>query len=74
MKEELSEEMVYIRVDIPVPTFFRDAMLQIDPEFKGLGEKLSEILAEEFARMQAQTGGSDESPNPTRGQGNNRYH
>ena len=74
MKEELSEEMVYIRVDIPVPTFFRNIMLEIDPTFEGLGEKLSEILADEFNRMRAQTGDSVESPNPTRGQGSNRYH
>ena len=74
MKEELSEEMVYIRVDIPVPIFFRNIMLEIDPTFEGLGEKLSEILAEEFNRMRAQTGDSDESPNTTRRQGSNRYH
>ena len=74
MKEELSKEMVYIRVNIPVSTVFRDAMLEVDPQFEGLGEKLSQILAEEFNRMLAQTEDSDESPNPTRGEGSNRYH
>ena len=72
--KELPGEMVYIRVDIPVPTFFRNIMLEIDPTFEGLGEKLSEILAEEFNRMRAQAEGSDESPNPAREQGSNRYH
>ena len=74
MKEELSKEMVYIRVDIPVPTFFRDIMLEVDPEFEALGEKLSQLIAEDFNKMQAQAGDSDESPNPTGGQGSNRYH
>ena len=74
MKEELSEEMVYITVDIPVPTFFRDAMLVVDPELEGLGQKLSQILAEEFNRLRAQAGDRGESPHPIRGQGSNQFH
>jgi hypothetical protein len=74
MKEELSEEMVYIRVDIPVPTFFRNIMLEIDPEFEDLGKKLSQLIAEDFRNELTSTEASDESPNTTRRQGSNRYH
>ncbi len=36
MKEPLPAGMVYINVDIPVSEAFRNAMIQLDPEFEGL--------------------------------------
>ena len=74
MKELLPEGMVYITVDIPVSTIFRDAMLEVDPEFEGLGKKLSQLLADEFNSAMAMTKVNDESPYPTRGQGSKRSH
>ena len=74
MKEELSEEMVYIRVDIPVPTFFRNIMLEIDPQFEGLGEKLSQLIAEDFRHELTSTEASDEISYPRKKGETKRYH
>ena len=74
MKEELPGGMVYITLDISVSTVFRDELLQVDPEFEALGEKLSQLIAEDFRNELTSTEVSDESPNPTRRQGSNRYH
>jgi hypothetical protein len=74
MKEELPEEMVYIRVDIPVPTFFRDAMLEVDPEFEDLGKKLSQLIAEDFRNELTSTEASDEISYPRKKDETKRYH
>ena len=74
MKELLPEGMVYITVDIPVSTIFRDAMLEVDPEFEGLGKKLSQLLADEFNSAMAMTEDSDENASLTKGYGSNRSH
>ena len=74
MKEELSEEMVYIRVDIPVPTFFRDTLLQVDPGFEALGEKLSQLIAEDFRNELTSTEASDEISYPRKKDETKRYH
>ena len=60
MKEELPEGMVYITLDIPISTVFRDELLQVDPEFEALGEKLSQLIAEDFGNALTSTEASDE--------------
>jgi hypothetical protein len=74
MKEELPEGMVYITLDIPVSTVFRDELLQVDPEFEALGEKLSQLIAEDFGNALTSTEASDETSYLIKKDEKNRYH
>jgi hypothetical protein len=66
--------MVYINVDIPVSEGFRNAMIQLDPEFEGLGMRLSQLLWEDFSNVRALAADTNTVPSPERGRGSNRVH
>jgi hypothetical protein len=74
MKEPLPVGMVYINVDIPVSEAFRNAMIQLDPEFEGLAMRLSQLLWEDFSKVRALADDTNEGPSPGRGRGSNLIH
>jgi len=74
MQETLPVGMVYINVDIPVSEAFRNAMIQLDPEFDGLAMRLSQLLWEDFSKVRALAADTNAVPSPERGRGSNRIH
>lgn len=74
MKEPLPVGMVYINVDIPVSEAFRNAMIQLDPEFEGLAMRLSMLLWEDFNKVRALAEDINEGPLSEKGKGSTKTH